>query len=115
MVAAITLTAAPPEDIVADSCDVLELNHYYDGNGKHVFTQWIFWEWRHRSFRVKAWRMEGRGRLDRRGGSWRLMWHDQGRLRTMEAEEFRVTWTQWDVELEERKRWPVCNRTGLRK
>lgn len=117
MVAAtMMLTAAPPEDVARDRCDIIELNHYYNGDGHPVFSQWIFWRWEGRAFRVLAWRMARKNRLpERQGDSWRLLWHDEGRLRQIEAAEFRQTWTQWDPELHDRRVWPTCLRGGLRK
>lgn len=28
----------------ASRVDVIERNHYYDGRGRHLYSQWIFWD-----------------------------------------------------------------------
>lgn len=103
------LTACLPinSSIVEDRVDVIEVNHFYDEEGRLVFDQIIFWEWcpvtkRHQ---VVAWRLLKKYSAwpERRGREWQSMWIDGELLRRVIAPSIRETWTQYDPELEERK------------
>lgn len=120
----LAMAANPPEDIVIDRCDVIELNHYYDGDGKKIFDQVIFWRWQSID---AGQRLECRDWVIRRppqvlsieprpNGDKSVVWTERGRgalLRRVEAPMFRETWTQFDPELKDRENRPVFDRRRL--
>jgi hypothetical protein len=119
-VAAILIASIPFMDVVVDEVDLVEINHFYDGNGRHVFDQLIFYDWDERAgdHQIVAWRMgktkSQRPIRDERDGLWKTIWHDTQKgdcLRRVNATHFRETRTQYDPELEARKKLPMeCRR-----
>lgn len=113
------LTATPPQTTINDHVDLIEVNHYFDSRGKHIFDQVIFYEWSKSSarFHVTAWRMlktvEQIPRKDWRSGLYVTMWRDGKEFRRVEANGFRETWTQYDPELVEREFLSREHRRGL--
>lgn len=103
------LCILPRSPVIETRCDVIELNHFYDENGRHIFDQLIYWDWCDVAcrFQVRAWRMlKSRSQwpiLDRRRGGYVARWFDGERLREVRARAFRETWTQHDPELLERE------------
>ena len=118
--AAVAAIGLLPLDLVStDAADVIELNHFYDGDGRPVFDQVIFWQWHadEDAYRVRAWRLwktpaQTPWRDWVRGG-YATAWIDGDRLRVVRATSFRETWTQHDPELEDREFLPVHERRGL--
>lgn len=111
-----------PESVTAEQVDVVEVNHFYDDNGRHVFDQVIFYDWsdgwqRHQ---VVAWRLiKDRSQLPQRNWqasseSYVTFWVDQEVLRKVTAKSFRETWTQYDPELLEREALRKEDRRELR-
>jgi len=111
----------PVEDVVVDRVDLIELNHFYDEQGKHVFDQIIFYDWspQYGRYNVRAWRLlKNPAQIPRR--DWRrrafvAVWHDGIVLREVHAETVRESWTQYDPELVERAYLPKEQRRELRK
>lgn len=110
----------PHSATIDDTCNVVEVNHFYDAEGKKVFTQAIFWGWNERSatYRVIAWRllkepMPQALRNGRRG--YQMIWYDDHALRRVRSSMLRTTWTQFDPELQDRKNFPSEKRRGLTK
>lgn len=104
----------PPQDVAEDRVDAIEHNHFYDDQGREVFTQVIFWD----GCEVVAWRL-WRNDLqtpwrDWRRGGYVMIWNDADRLRVVRAPAMRETWTQHDPELENRERCPPHLRRGLK-
>jgi hypothetical protein len=103
------LAVLPRFPIVEDRCDVVEVNHFYDADGRLVFDQVIYWDWcddaeRHQ---VRAWRLlksclQWPARDWERGG-YLAVWIDGERLRVVRSATMRETWTQYDPELLERQ------------
>ena len=113
------LAVVPRTPVIEDRCDVVEVNHFYDENGRLVFEQVIFWDWCDASARhqVRAWRLlktcfQWPLRDWSRGG-YSAIWHDGERLRTVRAGELRETWTQYDPELLQREILPTDARREL--
>ncbi len=111
------LVAAGPSPCAAreikQRVDLIELNHYYDSQGKHQFDQVIFYEWApdYRRFHVIAWSLvEGDlKRLPIRlpgSGLASLAWFDRDSQvhREVQARLYRETWSQSDPE-RTNKRW----------
>lgn len=99
--------------------DLIELNHFLDDTGRHVFDQLVFYEWNaeQAAYRVIAWRMVKRNsQLPQR--TWRphgykCVWQDEGVMREIWAPAFRETWSQSDPERENRKKFSENRRPEL--
>lgn len=125
MIYAILLSFAatiPNQGFVVDEVELVEWNHYYDGQGRHVFEQLIFWDWNGKKGKheIVDWRMyKHHGMIpikDERDGMYKVIWHDAahgGGWRRVNAKYFRKTFTQYDPELEERKTLAVGDRRKL--
>ena len=116
------LSASVPNASTTDErVDLIELNHFFDENGRHVFDQVIFYQWSttHNRYHVQAWRLvKDPAQLPKQ--TWkpaghRCVWYDEGMLRSVFAEAFRETWTQIDPERSNRQLLPQDQRTGLSK
>lgn len=121
MLAAFALAVVPAEHVLESRVDAIELNHFYDENGRHVFDQLIFWEWCDGAgrFHVVAWRLvKTVGQVpiyDARRGGYATLWIDGERFRRVRSGGFVETWTQYDRELTERKALPRESRRELPK
>lgn len=129
ILAALLLAVIPHSDVVRDECDVLELNHFYTGEGKLVFSQWIFLAWNELKSRhdVIEWAMaKGYGEIaidaDKlramvvpAKGGWRLRFSHACVQREITATSFREIHTQYDREVDEREILPKERRRGLSK
>jgi hypothetical protein len=114
-----SFVSASNNAVIKDEVDLVEINHYHDARGEHVFDQLIFYDWssqKHR-FQVRAWRLikseNQLPRRDHRQGDWLVRWHDDGILREVRASSQRETWTQYDPELVERDNLPQDQRLDL--
>ena len=112
---ALLLAILPASEPIVDRVDLIEVNHVYDGRGKHVFDQLIFWDWSEDRYEVRAWRLlKTKGQWpEKRGQDWVATMTDGERLREIRATIFRETWTQYDPEVWERDRTPKERRRGL--
>lgn len=114
------LVIVPRESVAAESCDLIELNHFYDERGRLVFDQVIFFDWSaaESRYNVRAWRLvKDPAQLPAIAWETRRYtstWQDGERLRTITATHFRETWTQEDPELLERRHLPKAKRRELR-
>jgi hypothetical protein len=107
------------ELVVVDEVDLIEVNHFYDEQGRHVFDQIIFYDWcgiqcRHN---VRAWRLlkspSQRPHRDWDAGGHVAVWHDGNFLRRVRSHAVRESWTQYDPELVERDFVPKEQRPDL--
>ncbi len=101
--------------VIEESVDLIELNHFYDPCGRHVYDQVIFYHLAPETghYRVRAWCLvEDRETLSRRPtrdahtGLVRVEWFesDQKLLRRLHSPMYRESWTQVDPErLDKRK------------
>lgn len=119
MICLVLVALLPSPGAAVDYCDVIELNHTYDSNGRPVFTQLIFWERTGDEYRVRAWRLVKPGeespRYNHHRHEWQVTFYDSDTLRDVRSVCFRETWTQYDVEVHDRDYWPQELRRGLRK
>lgn len=119
MIAVLLFAIVPICEPVAERVDLIEVNHFYDENGKANFSQVIFYDWRpsESHYHVRAWRLvkndSQRPRMDWGGREWVSRWHDGERFREVRSSAFRETWTQYDPELFERDILPKEKRIGL--
>lgn len=117
--AATSRAAGPEAPVLVDRCDVAEVNHFYDENGRLVFDQVIFYDWDDSKarFQVRAWRLlktPSQWPLrDRRRGGYTSTWNDGDQLRQVFASSFRETWNQVDTEVLERQFLPRDQRREL--
>lgn len=96
--------------VIPDRCDRLEINHVYDCNGRHSFTQAIFWDWySDGTLHVSAWSILGKHRLERG----RIVFYQRQTLRVVEFSTWCESWTQGDPELRDRQLLPVERRRGF--
>lgn len=110
---ALLLAILPTEGVLADRIPEIELQHFYDCDGRHVFDQYIFWELKQGHRVVRDWRL-AKGPLPQRTATgWKLRFSDQGRIREVTASHYRETWEQFDAELQNREFWPVEARSKL--
>ena len=115
------LSSSKGTNTAEEYVDLIELNHFYDYQGRHVYDQVIFYEQPPETgrFQVRAWCLiEDRDNLSRRpvkNAETQLVqvdWfdNDQRLLRKITSRSFRESWTQIDPErankkvLEERSR-----------
>lgn len=111
----------PIDDVTVDEVDLIEVNHFYDEQGRLVFDQIIFYDWSgaDNRFHVRDWRLlKSPAQLPRRNWNqdvfWAI-WHDGELLRKVRAKCIHETWTQYDPELMEREHLPKEKRRQLRK
>jgi len=111
---------SPQEDVSRDRVDLVEVNHFYDDAGRHVFDQVIYYDWSPLDCRhvVRAWRMvKNPAQLPKRNwhdDTYTATWNDGDVLREVRAESIRESWTQYDPELLERDYLPKEKRRELR-
>lgn len=106
---------------VVDHVDLIELNHYYDGDGKLVLTQWVFWSWEpsEADMVVVDWRLAKgpwEAHWHAESEEWRLILWDNETLRSVRARgrgAFMESWTQFDPELTAREKRPHDQRRKL--
>jgi hypothetical protein len=115
-------TISPQADVdhvVTEQVDLVEVNHFYDDQGRHVFDQMIFYDWsslRNR-YQVRAWRLvKSVTQLPQK--KWNqeayvATWQDGEVFREVQARTMRESWTQYDPELAEREFLPKEQRREL--
>lgn len=110
----------PHDAATVDRVDLVEVNHFYDENGKRVFDQLIFYDWRpvQGDYAVRAWRLMKSEQQypvkDWRRNEWSVTWTEcDFQLRQVRARCFRETWTQYDPELAARDGLPKERRKRL--
>jgi hypothetical protein len=102
----------PPREVARETVDLIEVNHFYDQEGRLVFDQVIFYDWSKDDARymVRAWRLVKEPsqvpKRDWQAGGYTTLWHDGDLLRRVDATSFRESWTQYDPELVEREYLP---------
>jgi hypothetical protein len=112
--------------IIEEQVDMMELNHFFDPVGRHVYDQVIFYHISPETgkFRVRAWCLiEDRESLSRRPlrdpqtSTVRVEWYDENQkiVRRLNSKLFRESWTQVDpersdkVQLEEKLRLSLAD------
>jgi hypothetical protein len=110
-----------------ESVDMIELNHFHDVLGRHVYDQVIFYDWspERQEFHVRAWMLVDDREQSRRpgknysSGRYVVRWfdHEQKFNRCITASAYRESWTQIDPErankklLDERQRVLLIKRS----
>lgn len=117
LLALLVLAIVPHDDtVLVDRFDLVELNHFYDGEGERVFDQWICYSWNREKGRHQVEHFLLAKPHHHRSGpglTW-LSWQDQsGQLRRVESPIWHETWTQHDPELVDREHYSRERRRGL--
>lgn len=98
----LALLAIGPEPlVVTDTAATIETNHYYDSEGKHIFSQRIFWDRYGEAVHVRDFRMikpEQGHFVDGRT----FTWHDGTTLRKVYGKSVMETHSQEDYEAVDR-------------
>jgi hypothetical protein len=121
LIALLLLSIVPRECELRESCDLVELNHFYDENARLVFDQDIFYDWSPHDgrYQVRAWRLvKCDGQIpvrDWQRGGYVTRWQEFEMPREVRSQSIRETWTQYDVELVERDFLAKESRRELRK
>jgi len=99
--------------VLQEAVDKIEINHFYDDEGRLVFDQMIFYKeskrWEKRMYHVIAWRLiKSKNQIPIRVlGSdvyrYRVMWMDGKHIRDIRCKIVSESWTQEDVEIIERE------------
>jgi len=108
------LSSSKGTNTAEEYVDLIELNHFYDHQGRHVYDQVIFYEQSPETgrFQVRAWCLiEDRDNLSRRpvkNAETQLVqvdWfdNDQRLVRKITSRSFRESWTQIDPERANKK------------
>ncbi len=111
----------PATDVVSDRVDLVEVNHFYDEQGRLVLDQIIFYDWSlvQARYNVRAWRLlKTPAQIPQR--NWKsqefvAVWHDGETLRRVRADLLRESWTQYDPELLEQQYLPKEKRRELKR
>jgi hypothetical protein len=99
--------------IRTDTCDVIEVNRYYDDMGRLTFTQAIYWRMEGDGhFRVEGWSMVKKPEHWPRRTSRGYECWPKRHLRVI-APSVRYTWTQYDPEIFDRQFKPVKKRSQI--
>lgn len=89
--------------------DFIELNHVRD------LDQFVFWELCEEGYRVVDWRLARKCSLRKVSDGWEVLVREGRGVRIFVLSVgYRETWTDEDVELADRDRFPVCERRSLR-
>lgn len=116
MIAICLLVSLPDAN---DSFDLIELNHVYDSNGKHILDQYIGWQCVDGKFRCEFWCFQNRFTFPTRDlarGGWLMVGRkttEGVRPRLVRSRHFHETWLQFDPEVENRDVFPQSKRRGL--
>jgi hypothetical protein len=108
-----------PDGVLRDRCDCIDDNFFYDEYGRLVFEQHIFidFNWATGEEDVVDWRLvksESQTiRRDWANGGYIVLWLDGDKWREVRSRYGRVTWLQYDCEVEARNRLPKEQRRGL--
>lgn len=87
------------DEPLACRTDMLELNHFYDENGKLVFTQWIGWDWNDQlGTYVAQWYILKNQSHSVQFDGLVLRCNHYGKRYKIISKSFRETWTQYDPE-----------------
>ena len=102
---------------IKQNCDMMELNHFYDGKCKHIYDQVIYWRRKPENgkYEVRAWALvEDRESIRNRpiknvnSGLWESYYKRSGDdyYILITSPIFKESWTQKDPEREDKKNLP---------
>jgi len=104
-----------------ESVDLIELNNKYSKDGKHTFTQVIFWERYpgNGKYHVRDWHLvDERESLSgypvKRNDRWESWFVKEGKTHRVTSKLFKESFTQFDPEVEDKRKWPSGMRMPLK-
>jgi hypothetical protein len=108
--AALLLAIVPLELPTQSKVDAVELNHFYDQDGRHVFDQAICWRFNRATCRheVQAWWL-----VKDESASGDMLRFDGSVMRRVTTGRFFESWTQYDRELFDRQQVPQEERRNV--
>ena len=116
MIYLLLLSVVPYNDVARERVDVLEVNHFYDEQGRLVFDQLIGYDWSPDEARdqIRDWRLIKHQSwvpvYNHRTKYHEVMTMDGELIRVIRATMIRESWTQYDPELLERDFLPKEHR-----
>jgi len=119
----LVLFSIVPHDkqILEDKFDKVELNHFYDDQGRHTFDQVIWYDWDHlrNQHKVESWRLvkspEILPVLNRNTNKYESLFYDKdAKFHLVIADYYIESWTQYDVELVDRENYDKDKRKDLK-
>lgn len=95
--------------------DLLERNNFYDGEGRLVFTQAIWWDDYGSRYAVRDWRiLKDSDSVCEVNGIFRMAFMaNDGHVFVVDADTYAETWTQFDPEVLDRDVLPDCWRRKI--
>jgi hypothetical protein len=119
-----TVSESSASTVCIEEVDLIELNHFHDCLGRHVYDQVIFYEWsaEMQRYHVRAWCLvEDREPVSRRptrsysDNRYHVRWYDrdQNLSRRISSQHYRESWTQIDPERANKKLLDERLRTSL--
>jgi len=108
--------------VAHDHCDLVELNHFHDFQGRNVYDQVIFYEWNpeHSRYHVRSWAISENDKIPKRNyanGTWRTCYteRESNIERVITSTHFRESFTQTDPERDNKRLLDERLRHGLNK
>ena len=122
LLAILALITNPQDGVVVDRCDLLHTNHVYTSDGDHCFSQLIGEDFCFEdcAFHVVFWRLapDNKAKAMRPAKfshGYYVLWLDGETMRRVESNIRLETWSQRDLEIDDRRKWPQDKRRGLSK
>lgn len=95
--------------------DAVELNHFHDKRGEHVFSQFVFKRWGNwtdgKRYHVSEWLLlKNKYAHIKRGNRHTILYFHDGQEVLVETPVYRETWTTFDPELQDKNLLPEDRR-----
>jgi hypothetical protein len=112
----------PRFGVVREHVDVVELNHFYDKRGNHLYDQVLFWERLPGSgdFRIRGWTLiddrEAVSRAptkDAKTGLYEVTWINEEGVRKLHSRIYVESWTHRDPERDDKRYLAEAYRLSL--
>ncbi len=109
------------QGVVREQVDMIEVNHFHDDLGRHIYDQVVFYGWSAAAgdYHVRAWcLLDEPSRWPRRNqtsGLYHVRWYDRDQRiqREVVSKHYLETWTQVDPERANKKLLDEKYRTAL--
>ncbi|MBN8603318.1 MAG: hypothetical protein J0M26_19940 [Planctomycetes bacterium] len=119
--AALAITSNGKSPVIREEVDLIEVNHFHDDLGRHVYDQVIFYGWckSKGDYHVRSWcLLDDPSRWpvkNHKSGYWHVYWYDRDQRvqREVFAKHYNETWTQVDPERINKRLLDEKFRTGL--
>jgi hypothetical protein len=116
-----SVSASSGSSLVREEVDLIEVNHFHDELGRHVYDQVVFYGWSAAAgdYHVRGWcLLDDPARWPRRNkgsGLYQVIWHDRDQRvqRQIVSRHYTETWTQVDPERVNKRLLDEKHRTSL--